>query len=211
VSDLWQVLTGPTRLELAGATYSALPLRVRDLAELGRGDRARRSAAWAPYRDLLLYEPDDAGRRRWCREALEALAGDDAGDDGPPGPEWWAEYLARVLRASAPIPGDLAGRLSAAEWAEVLAIGQGLDPLDELYRAIDGPTRPGSGEPWPKVYASLCERYGWIPPDAFGDLMLPQLRALASGGECEPGAPATGDEHEALEILMRRERYLSGD
>jgi hypothetical protein len=214
------LLPSPRRLELAGSAYMAQALRVRDLAELGAAGRARLDRAWAPFRWLCAHEPEPARRRGWCRLALEAIAAADQGDDDQGDDDGWpAAYLARVLRASAPIPADLHRRLSGPEWAAVLAAGEGLGPLDELYAAVDrdapAAARSGGGgdgaTSWPRLYCALARAYPGLTPAAFGELLLPQVRVLAAGGECEPGAPPGGDEHALTAILLHRERFLSED
>lgn len=200
------ILPEPRPITIGRGVYTALPLRVRDLLALGKGAREARREAFAPFRALLALEPEEALRARWCREALAAI---EAAEAPSAGDAWAAELVARVLRRSAPLPSGLHQRIPPEDWPELLAIAQGLDPVDECYRAIDPPPL-GGGRSWAKLYCGLAESYH-LSPDQFGDLMLPQLRVLATRGTSEPGSPWGEDEDEDRAILRHRHRVLWED
>jgi hypothetical protein len=215
----------PLQLGPEGVTYYALPLRVRDLADLEQIGRAM-------LPDVLSTLPpqdvDTPEHRRTLKEAL------DIAEKGQPG---WndAELRAAVLQcdaglltllraalrshdiAHANVP-KLAMGLTPDQWAAVMRVAFGGDAASEILRRIDlligCPLVGGAGIPWVEAVCDLCREFGYTPEQA-GELTLTQVSLLRSGGKRPDvwywdGENASAEDDAAFHAVIqpRREAFF---
>jgi hypothetical protein len=190
----------PQPILLAGRLRFALPLRLKDLATFealaaaGAGDPfAGCEAEDAATRRAALRRAWDAAEAGFCAWGSQAVHATLYGTE-----EGLATLVAVVLRPESLTrdgAAELARVLTAEEWHRLDAVAFGSDPLAEAQRRIyaelgitEAIGGPGEGVPWPVAVAELCAMLH-ITPDQAGELTLPQVRLLRSGGKSEPPRP----------------------
>jgi len=217
---LSELLPEPVALDLAGQEYRVGPLRLRDLAAL---ERWLALAAPDPLRDLPPREADPAPATRRRRLA----AARDAAASWPPrlGTPAAAELLETGRGAVAYLwillsrhqdltvarARDLAGRLTAAEWAALDRIAWGEPPLEAILREVDPEAFGGDPEAAPRDWGETIDRLarerGWTYAEV-GELTLAQLAcAERHGRPRQPGGAIASAEDLAEHLERHRRRW----